>query len=135
MSTNDSYQVQVTSFAETHYLKAFAKRYKGSQWDFTLRSILLDLSKIDEFIKTDKIETIHVSGQNLIVKQYFRIALTKDSAKASGYRLIAHVDKLSRSIDILLMYSKNEICAPHETTKWRELIKANHKDVAERFGL
>lgn len=135
MSTSDSYQVQLSSFAETHYVKAFAKRYKGKQWDFTLSSIYLELARIEEFLKTDKAETIHVAGNQLIIKQYFRIVQTKDSAKASGYRLIAHVDKDKKIVNILLVYSKNEICAPNETSKWREVVKDNHKDVAEIFQL
>lgn len=135
MSTNASYQVQLSSFAESHYVKLFVKRYRGVQWEYTLRSIFSDLERLDEFIKTDKAEIIHSVGNHLIIKQYFRIVQTKDSAKASGNRIVAYVDKEKKIITILLVYSKNEICPPNETTKWREVIKANHKDIAKIFDL
>lgn len=135
MSTDDRYLVELTDFAATHYIKNFSKKYKGVQWNITLKSIYEDLARIEEFIKLSKIETIHVSGNKKIVKQYFRVAQTKDSAKASGNRLIAFVDDDIKLVRILLVYSKNEISAPNETAKWQTVIRDNFRDIAQTFGL
>lgn len=134
MSTSDQYLVQLSDYAKRYYVKAFEKRYAEKQWDTTLRSIYADLARIEEYLKYDKAETIHVAGTRLIVKLYFRVAQTKDSAKASGNRAIVLVEKDTKVATILLVYSKNEIAPPNETTKWQSVIKDNFKDIAQTFG-
>ena len=134
MSTSDQYLVQLSDYAKRHYVKAFEKRYARKQWDTTLRSIYADLARVEEYLKYDKAETIHDAGTRLIVKLYFRVAQTKDSAKASGNRAIVLVEKDTKVATILLVYSKNEIAAPNETAKWQSVIKDNFKDIAQTFG-
>ena len=82
MSSLDLYLVEISSFAGRYYLKKFSNKYPGVQWQMTLRSIIGELERFDESIKTDKLETISVSGDLRLVKQYFRVAKTTDSAKA-----------------------------------------------------
>ena len=52
-----SYIVKIEEFAKSHYIKKFSKKYKNS-WDITIRGILLELERFDEFIKTDHIDLI-----------------------------------------------------------------------------
>lgn len=135
MSTSDQYLVQLSDYAKRHYVKAFEKRYAKKQWDITLRSIYADLARIEEYLKYDKAETIHDTGTQKIIKLYFRVAQTKDSAKGSGNRAIVLVEKDTKVATILLVYSKNEIAPPNETAKWQSAIRDNFKDIARSFGL
>lgn len=125
MSTSDQYLVQLSDYAKRHYVKAFEKRYAKKQWDVTVRSVYADLARIKEYLKYDKAETIHDDGSRKIVKLYFRVAQTKDSAKGSGNRAIVLVEENTKMVTILLVYSKNEITTPNETSKWQTEIKDN----------
>jgi len=117
--------VQLSDYAKRHYVKAFEKRYAKKQWDVTVRSVYADLARIKEYLKYDKAETIHDDGSRKIVKLYFRVAQTKDSAKGSGNRAIVLVEENTKMVTILLVYSKNEITTPNETSKWQTEIKDN----------
>lgn len=127
MSTNDPsrYLVQVSDYAKRHYAKKFEKRYANKQWEVTFRSLFVELARIDENLRFKKAETIHDDGSRRIVKYYFRVAQTKDSAKGSGNRVIAYVDTDKQIVTILLIYSKHEISPPNETAKWQKEVKDN----------
>ena len=131
MSTSDQYLVQLSDYAKRHYVKAFEKRYAKKQWDITLRSIHADLARIKEYLKYDKAETIHDDGSRKIVKLYFRVAQTKDSAKGSGNRAIVVVEEATKVVTILLIYSKNEITSPNETAEWQTEVKNNFPSVRD----
>lgn len=127
MSTSvpSRYLVQISDYAKRHYVKKFEKRYAKKQWEVTLRSIFAELTRIDENIQFKKAETIHDDGNRRIIKYYFRVAQTTDSAKGSGNRIIALVDRDKLIVTILLIYSKNDITKPNETAKWQTEIKDN----------
>lgn len=127
MSTNDPsrYLVQISDYAKRHYAKKFEKRYAKKQWDVTLRSVFAELARINENIQYKKAETMHDDGNRRVVKYYFRVAQTKDSAKGSGNRVIVLVDDKKMIVTILLIYSKNEITTPNETAKWQKEVKDN----------
>jgi hypothetical protein len=120
-----SYIVKIEEFAKSHYIKKFSKKYKNS-WDITIRSILLELERFDEFIKTDHIDLISCCESIAIFKADFRIAGTKFSRKASGNRYIASLDKKKNEFRILLMYHKNDISDKNETAAWKKIIKDNY---------
>ncbi len=127
MSTSDPlrYLVQLSEYAKRHYAKTFAKRYAKKQWEVTLRSVFAELARVNENVQYNKAETIHSRDGQRIVKYYFRVALTKESAKGSGNRVIALVDDEKEIVTILLIYSKNEISSPNETVKWQKEVKEN----------
>ena len=128
MSTNDPsrYLVQISDYAKRHYAKKFEKRYAKKQWDVTLRSVFVELARINENIQYKKAKTIHDDGSDRrVVKYYFRVAQTKDSARGSGNRAIALIDDKKMVATILLIYSKKEISPPNETAKWQKEVKDN----------
>lgn len=127
MSTNDPvrYLVQLSEYSKRHYAKWFEKQYAKKPWEVTLRSIFAELARVEENILYKKAETIHSDGKRHIVKYYFRVAKTKDSAKGSGNRVIALVDNEKSMVTILLIYSKNQITTPNETAKWQTEVKEN----------
>jgi len=45
------------------------------------------------------------------------------------------VDEDKRAVKILLVYSKNEISAPNETQKWKNIIKDEYGEIAKLFYL
>ena len=133
MSTNDPprYLVQISDYAKRHYAKKFEKRYTKKQWEVTLRSVFVELARIEENLNLKKAEIIHSGENRRIIKYYFRVAQTKDSAKGSGNRVIAHVDSLEQIVTVLLIYSKHEISSPNETTKWQSEIKNNFHELRD----
>ena len=128
MSTSDPvrYLVQISHYAKRHYIKKFEKKYPGKQWDTTLKSLLVEMARIEENLLHRKgANQIHTDGARAIIKYEFRVANTKESSKSSGNRIIALVDRQKVIVTILLVYSKNEISAPGETAKWEKEIKDN----------
>lgn len=127
MSINDPsrYLVRLSEYAKRHYVKAFEKRYAKKQWEVTLSSIVAEMARVEENIRYKKAETIHSGDNQRIIKYYFRVAQTQDSAKRSGNRVIALIDDIDKVVTILLLYSKNEITTPNETAKWQKQVKDN----------
>jgi hypothetical protein len=121
------YNIKIEHFAESHYIKRFSKKYK-SFWDFTIKGIISELERFDEFIKTDHIDLISRCDNITILKADFRIAGTKFSRKASGNRYIISLDKNKNEIKILLIYHKNDIGDKNETLTWKKIIRANYDD-------
>ena len=105
-----NYSVQIESFAERHFIKSFKKKYQNN-WDMTRQSIILELERIDNFINTDKAETIYNKNNLKIVKTKFRIVGTKESATSSGNRCIVSVNENNRTVSILLVYGKTDLAA------------------------
>jgi len=134
MSINEKYCVEITEYAERHFIKSFSKRYKWV-WDETLKVIIEMLERIEVFSKiTEKAEKIHICDIWYIVKCKFKIAWSNESPKTSGNRLIAFVNEESKEVKILLLYTKTDIQWWSETA-WREkLVKENHKTIYWLFN-
>lgn len=129
MSSSRNYEVSVESYATRHYIKGFEKKYK-SAWDITLRALKAEIAHIDTVTaETDRAEVIHTCESYKIVKLYFRVAGTNQSAKASGNRAIIYVDESAMACRLLLVYSKNDIAPPNETQKWENMVKAEFPDL------
>jgi len=45
------------------------------------------------------------------------------------------VDEDARAVNILLVYSKNEISSPNETQKWKTMIKDEYGEITKLFNL
>lgn len=125
MSIN--YIVKIEEFANSHYIKNFSKKYKNF-WDITIKGILLELERFEEFVKTDHLDLICISNNISIFKADFRVAGTNFSRKASGNRYIIALDKDKNEIKILLMYHKNDIGDRNETSAWKKIVKDNYND-------
>jgi len=126
MSTND-YSVFIEDFADRHFISIFAKKYKGKQWEITLKAIKEMLSRYDNFVNANistssKIDFICSCNGYSIIKLDFKIAGSNISAKSSGNRVVAAVDIVKKIIKILLVYSKNDIGPPNETAKWKNMV-------------
>lgn len=129
-----NYSVEFSSFTERHYIKAFAKKYK-SAWDGTLVDIEEVCRRIDAVLEYNRADLISTVAQYKLVKLDFAVEGTRVSPKSSGNRCILFIDEDTRSVKVLLVYSKNDISPPNETAKWRAVVKAEFNDVAEIFSL
>ena len=106
MYTSGRYLVQFDPYTKRHYIKNIAKPYSDRQWQATQKSIEFVLEHIEKHILTDKAETIHVSDVGRIIKLYFKIAGTKDSAKGSGNRAVVFLDDKLYVARVLLIKKK-----------------------------
>lgn len=132
MSTNE-YAIFIEEFAQKHYIKSFAKKYKGKQWDITLSAIKSILIRYDNIapnnISTEsKLDVICPCNEYIIVKLDFTIAGSGVSAKTSGNRIVAAVCPEKKIIRILLVYSKNDIGPPSETAKWKNIVSQHYEE-------
>lgn len=135
MSTND-YSVFIEDFADRHYIRSFAKKYKGKQWDITLIAIKEILSRYDNIAPNNhsidsKLDIVCQCNGYILVKLDFRIAGSNISAKSSGNRVVAAVDTTKKIIKILLVYSKNDISPPNETSKWKNMVTDFYPEFSE----
>ena len=133
MSTGGRYLVQFDPYTKNHFIKSITKRYSSRQWQATRKSLEFVLEHIDQHILTDKARTIHASDVGRIVKLYFKIAGTNDSAKGSGNRAIVFLDDTLHITRVLLVYSKKEICQPNETVKWQKVISEQFPEIMKKF--
>jgi translation elongation factor EF-1alpha len=128
-----NYGVEFETFAERHYIKSFEKKYK-SNWYKTRGDVVEVCKRIDTMIQLKRADLIAISGSHKLVKLDFAVEGTKMSPKASGNRCILHIDEQLHIVKILLVYSKNDISPPNETTKWKTIIKNHFPETATIFS-
>lgn len=132
MSPN--YSCEWMSFAERHYAKAFAKKYKNGLLE--IRNNIDEVCRrIDRMLDFDCADLIYSVGYYKLVKLDFAVAGTHISPKKSGNRCLLFVDEERRHVQILMAYSKNDISPPNETAKWKRIIKTEYRDIAGIFPL
>jgi len=128
MST--SYTISICPFAQRHYLKNFARKYKAA-WSITWRAICEEFSRFDSLLDTSIAEIIIENGDLKIAKTEFRIAGTKESRKSSGNRAIVAI--CHNLVSVLLIYHKSDLGDGNETAKWKNMIKDNYPEYRNMF--
>lgn len=118
------FTVIFSEFSDRNYCKTFSKKYKG-HWDVTKTSIIESLKRAHGLQSTSLLECIKYNGCHGIFKFEFKIAKSDASPHASGNRAILYLNNELHEIEVLLVYSKNEICHPNETQKWEDIIIRN----------
>lgn len=113
-------------FTERHFIKSFAKKYKGA-WDFTFKILEQEFEQIDLLFLKNAAETIVDSKEIKICKTEFKIAGTNQSRHGSGNRCIVALHKDTNTICVLMVYHKNDLGGHgNETTQWKQVIKDNY---------
>jgi len=124
MSTK--YAVVIEPFAESHFVRLFAKKYK-KHWDATLAAIQDQLQRIDALIgQTNIAETIISENDVRIVKTEFRVVGTHEARHTSGNRCIVAVHDKTQTVCVLLVYCKTDVRGSRETNWWKGLIHDNY---------
>lgn len=124
------YEVTVKPFAERHFIKSFAKKYKGA-WDSTLKGIIVEFSLFDLLFLKNTAETITDSKDIKICKTEFKIAGTQESRHGSGNRCIVAIHKNENRVCVLLVYNKNDLRNRNETACWKNLVTKNYPEYAK----
>ncbi|KKW23233.1 MAG: hypothetical protein UY70_C0027G0012 [Candidatus Kaiserbacteria bacterium GW2011_GWB1_52_6] len=123
---SSKYAVVIESFAERHFIKFFAKKYKKN-WDLTMAAIEEEMQRIDALIgQTNIAETIISENDVRIVKTEFRVVGTQDSRHTSGNRCIVAVHDKVQTARVLLVYGKTDVRGSRETDWWKGLIRNNY---------
>lgn len=124
------YKVIFEDFTKRHFIKTFAKKYKGA-WDFTFTLLQKEFEQIDLlFVKSVAEIIVDVDGIK-ICKTEFKIAGTDVSRHTSGNRCILAVNKEKSEISVLLVYHKNDIGSGNETETWKNIVKENYPEYKE----
>ena len=124
-----NYSVLVQPYAERHFIKNFKKKYKGA-WDITWKAICQGFQRFDSLLETSVAEIITDRGNIRIAKTEFRVHGTKESKKSSGNRCIVAIHGDTSSVNVLLVYHKNDLGCGNETARWKQIIKENYPDYA-----
>jgi hypothetical protein len=118
------YNVIIENFANKN-IKLFHKKYKNN-WIITEKLIIFSLERIDNLLLTDKSENIKENENYILIKMKFRIVKSNESAKTSGNRCIAIVNKKEKIVSILYLYHKSFLKKENETIQWKNIIKENY---------
>lgn len=122
-----NYEVIFEHFTERHFIKTFAKKYKGA-WNNTLKGLIVEFSFFDLLFLKNTAETIIDSGDIKICKTEFKISGTQESRHNSGNRCIVAIHKNINRVCVLLVYNKNDLSGGNETANWKRVIKENYPD-------
>ena len=109
-----------------HFEKDFIKRYTLKVWNITFEAIQTQLKYFDNLINSGKASIIKQSfdSKYLLVKVDFKIAGQIDKKWRWWNRYICFVDRSKCEVNILLIYSKNNIwdwnkkCSKRNETNW-----------------
>ena len=127
------YQVHIEPFANRHFIKSFAKKYK-KVWDLTMSVLIEEFEKIDAlFLRSIAEEITDKNADVVICKTEFKISGTQESRKASGNRCIVVKHKNTNKVCVLLVYHKNSLGGGNETVNWKNVIKENYPEYGNLF--
>ena len=123
------YEVIFRPFTERHFIRTFAKKYKGA-WGKTLKSLVVEFTFTDVLFEKSIAETICISADNdiRICKTEFKILGTEVSRHSSGNRCIIAIHKDTTAVHVLLVYFKGDIRGPNETSSWKAIVKENYPE-------
>lgn len=122
------YKVFFESFTERHYIRSFAKKYKGA-WNLTFSLIAQEFEQIEILFLKNIAETIIDTGDIKICKTEFIIAGTQDSRHGSGNRCIVAIHRDVYKVCVLLVYTKTDVqTSGNETTWWKKTVKDNYPE-------
>lgn len=128
MFTN--YEVFIEPFADRHYIKTFAKKYKKA-WDFTISALIREFQSFDIILEKTIAEEITDGNADVVIcKTEFKISGTRESRHGSGNRCIVAKHTKTNKICVLLVYHKNDLGGGNETANWKSVIKENYPEYA-----
>jgi hypothetical protein len=122
------YDVSFEHFSERHFIKTFAKKYKGA-WDFTLETLREEFEKIDILFLKSIAEYITDRQADIVIcKTEFKISGTQESRRSSGHRCIVALHRSENTVRVLLVYTKTDLSGHNETEEWKRMIQENYPE-------
>lgn len=126
MYTN--YSVKIETYAERHYIKNFAKKYKRA-WDITLSALIREFQSFEVILGKAIAQEITAPNEDIVIcKTEFKVAGTNESRHGSGNRCIVAQHKKEKKVCVLLVYHKNDLGAGNETVNWMRRIGENYPE-------
>src|SRR3989344_1269301 len=126
MNTTKEYEVIFEPFTERHFIRTFAKKYKGA-WDTTFGFLAAEFKFIDALFFKNTAEYITDKNADIVIcKTEFKISGTQISRHASGNRCIVAIHKKSNQVKVLLVYYKTDLGGGSEMGNWTKLVKENY---------
>ena len=132
---DEDYRVVFSAYAERHYMKRFAKDYKGKRWTLTQDSIFQELKRVHNLQKTQQVDQLKTGADCLLFKYDFAVAQTGVSPKGSGNRCIVFLDIATRLETVLVVYGKGDLPKNQpETQHVFSTVSKEFRDFWERLG-
>ena len=129
------YRVIFSDHSERHFIKSFAKKYPGKQWNVTQLSIFDSLRRVHTIQQTQVVDELKNGGGCILFKYDFAVAGTNVSAKASGNRCIVFLDTKSLQQTVLLVYGKADLPKNQSETQYiAQTIKNEFSDLWKKLG-
>ena len=133
MFINDNdFTVIYSSYSERHYRKVFKKKHKKN-WDVTEKSIFEMLKRISRLQCTNLLDLLKYNIPYGLFKFDFKIAKSNKSAKTSGNRCVLFVDNENLQVEVLFLYSKNDINTKNETQEIYNIVQREFSDYWEKL--
>lgn len=105
---SQNYNVSVSDYAQRHYIKSFAKNYKG-KWDETLQALIATSERIDNMLRYSRADLLKYGNYTKLVKLDFAVSGRKESPKQAGNRCILFVNEKLRTVEVLLIFAKTDL--------------------------
>lgn len=115
---DDDFRVVFSDFAQRHFIKRFARSYKGKQWLVTEQSIFNSLRRVHALTSGQQVDELKNGDDCLLFKYDFAVAKTNVSAKASGNRCVVFLDIKSGLQTVLLVYGKTDLPKNQQETQF-----------------
>mgnify|MGYP001583347470 CR=1 FL=1 len=119
------YEVVFEPFTDRHFIKTFAKKYKGA-WNNTWDSLMTEFTFFDSLFLKSGAQMIVDATEIKIYKTEFKISGSNNSRHGSGNRCIVAVHHDTCQVKVLLVYHKNDLPGQNETAAWKQKIKDNY---------
>lgn len=134
LPNDDDYRVVFSAYAERHFIKRFAKSYKGRQWLVTRDSIFQDLKRIHALQETQQVDQLRHGSDCILFKYDFAVAQTKVSPKASGNRCIVFLDMKRQLETVLILYGKTDLPKNTQETQFiLQTVKTEYPELWQRL--
>lgn len=131
---NEDYRVLVSDFARRHFLKRFAKDYKGKRWPVTQDSIFQDLKRVHAMQSSQQVDELKRGPGCVLFKYDFAVAQSGISPKASGNRCLVFLEAETHVQTILLIYGKGDLPKNQHETQWfMKIAQAEFPNLWSRF--
>lgn len=126
---NEDYRVIFSDYSNRHYIKRFAKAYKGKRWMITQDSIFQDLKRVRELQLTQQVDQLKYANKRWLFKYDFAVAQSNISPKKSGNRCLVFLDSTRYQATILLLYGKDDL--PKNQSETSYLLKIAEEEFPE----
>jgi len=133
---NGDYRVVTSPYAQRHYIKRFAKDYKGKRWEVTMSSIEQDLRRLHALQLTQQVDELWRGSGCLLFKYDFTVAQSGVSPKSSGNRCVVFLDMTTSVLTIVLLYGKTDLPKKTSETQYiTAVMKEEYASLWKRLGV